>query len=188
MESPFAVTVFASSSERVDSIYFDAARQLGHAIAQSGWQLVYGGNRVGPMGAMADAARAAGGRVLGVTPQLFIDAGHGDHDCHELCIADSMRHRKQIMDERCDAFITLPGGMGTLEEFFEAVVGRQLNLHGKPVVLINLDGFYEPLLVMIHAGVARGFIRKSAWANVSVVDTVNDALAVLAEGRVHRGT
>src|SRR5687768_6711291 len=121
-----AVTVYCSSSKSVPAVYFTAAAEMGRAIAGEGWALVYGGNAVGCMGALADAARAAGGRVIGVTPQLLVDHGIADRQCHELIVTATMRERKALLERRADAFIALPGGLGTFEEVFEILVGRTL--------------------------------------------------------------
>lgn len=174
-----AVTVFASSSTQVDGVFFDAATELGRALAAEGWSLVYGGNRVGPMGALADAVRSAGGKVVGVTPRVFLDKGHGDDRCDELLVVESMRRRKEIMESRGDAFITLPGGLGTLEEFFEIVVGQFLGFHAKPVVLLNVAGFYDDLLHLVHRQIRDGFVRPAAWEQVHVAPDVPGAIAFL---------
>ena len=180
--SPRAVTVFSSSSTAVADVYFAAARDLGAALASRGWTTVYGGNNVGPMGALADAARAAGGKVIGVTPRLFVDKNVADTACDELIVCDTMRQRKQLMEDRGDAFLTLPGGLGTFEEFFEIAVGRFLGLHAKPVVLLNVGGFYDPLIALIENGIETHFVRPDAWEVVQVAATVEDAINLLASG------
>src|SRR5690242_13460783 len=116
-----AVTVYCSSSSKVAKPFVEATAQLGRAIAQNRWKLLYGGNAVGLAAALADGGRAAGGKVVGVTPQLFIDKNVHDPRCDELVVTNTMRDRKAIMEERGDAFIALPGGLGTFEEFFEIV-------------------------------------------------------------------
>jgi uncharacterized protein (TIGR00730 family) len=174
-----AVTVFSASSTKIDRVYFDAADELGYAIAQSGWDLVYGGNDVGPMGALAAGARRGRGRVIGVTPQVFIDAGHADTACDELILVDSMRQRKATMETRGDAFITLPGGLGTLEEFFEIVVGQFLGFHAKPIVLLNINGFYDDLLHLIQRQIEGHFVRPAAWEGVHVTTSVTSAIDYL---------
>lgn len=176
--SDFAVTVFLSST-KVDRVFFDAASQLGGAIAEQGWTLVYGGNNVGPMGALAAGARTKGGRVVGISPRLFGDAM--DPSCDEFVVAEDMRHRKAELERRASAFVILPGGIGTLEEFFEILVGRFLGLHGKPIVLVNIAGFYDPLLEMMRRGIETGFVRPSAWELVEVVTDVPEAMTRLAE-------
>lgn len=171
-----AITVFSSSSTSVDRRYFDAAASLGAAIAREGWMLVYGGNRVGPMGALADAVRKGGGKVLGITPKLFYDHGVVDHDCDELLVTDTMRQRKHLLEERGSAFVVLPGGPGTLEEFTEAIVGRFLKLHDKPVILVNLDGFWTPLIQLLHAWRDTGFCRQAMLDQLIVVDSVDECM------------
>src|SRR4051812_42321651 len=137
-----AVTVYCSSSKRVARDYLDAARELGESIARHGWILVYGGNCIGCMGIMADAARNAGGKVVGITPKLMVDKGIGDERCDELLVVESMRERKRLLEERGDAFIVLPGGIGTMEEVFEILVARSLGYHQKRIVLVNVANFY----------------------------------------------
>jgi len=172
------ITVYCSSSQ-VASVYLDAAGQLGTGIAKAGWGLVYGGNRVGMMGVLADAARAAGGRVVGVTPQMFIDDGHSDDACDELIVSNDMRDRKQILIERGDALVALPGGLGTLEEIFDAMISRQFALHRKPMVLLNIAGFYDPLLAMIEHSIAGNFIKAKARDIMAVHGTVVETLDFL---------
>jgi uncharacterized protein (TIGR00730 family) len=178
-----AVTVYCSSSKSVPSIYFDAASELGRAIAAEGWALVYGGNAVGCMGALADAARAAGGRVVGITPQLLVDHGIADERCYELIVTSGMRERKALLEQRGDAFVALPGGLGTFEEVFEILVGRTLGYHAKPIVLLNVAGYYDPLLAMLEHGIEHRFIRPVAREAYSVARSVGEAIRTLrAEG------
>src|SRR3954471_1468948 len=153
-----AVTVYCSSSSKVAKPFVEATAQLGREIALNRWKLVYGGNSVGLMGVLADGCRTAGGKVVGVTPQLFIDKNVHDTKCDELVVTNTMRDRKAIMEERGDAFIALPGGFGTFEEFFEIVCGKQLGYHAKPIVLLNVEGYYNPLLAMIEHGLESNFI------------------------------
>ena len=154
-----AVTVFCGSSDAVDAKYWAAARELGEKIAKRGWQLVYGGGAVGLMGALARAVLEHGGRVVGVIPRALLDLGVGETGLSELVVTDGMRDRKAIMDERGDAFVALPGGLGTLEEILEALTLKQLGYHRKPVTVLDLDGFYEPLWEQIQRGIDRGFIK-----------------------------
>lgn len=180
-----AITVFCSSSARIAPVYLDAAAELGDAIAREGWQLVYGGNNLGSMGALADACRAAGGRVIGITPQLFVNKGFADRQCHTLEITPDMRTRRARMEELADAFITLPGGFGTLEEISEVLVGRLLKCHSKPVILLNTAGFYAPLLDLFEKMIAGGFASADARKLYTVVNTVSEAIATL---RAHCAT
>jgi len=174
-----AITVYCSSSRHVAQVYFHAARELGATIARESWQLVYGGNNVGCMGALADAARAAGGKVVGVTPQLLVDQGISDDRCDELVVTSGMRERKGLLEERGDAFIALPGGLGTLEEIFEIIVGKVLGYHEKPIVLLNIAGYYDPLLTMIEHGIEQRFIRSGAKDVYFVTDSVARAMEFL---------
>jgi cytokinin riboside 5'-monophosphate phosphoribohydrolase len=157
-----AVTVYCSSSSKLAAVHNEAAAELGRALAHNGWKLVYGGNNVGMMGILADAVREAGGKVVGVTPQLFVDKGSADELCDELIVTSGMRDRKAAMEERGDAFIALPGGLGTFEEIFEIICGKVLGYHNKPIVLLNVDGYYDPLLAMIEHGVEQNFIKAKA--------------------------
>jgi uncharacterized protein (TIGR00730 family) len=174
-----AVTVYCSSSEKIARHYLDTAKVLGMAIGMKKWTLVYGGNDLGSMKAVADGARSVGGAVVGITPQIFIDDGFADRNC-ELVLATSMRHRKELMETRGDAFITLPGGLGTMEEIFEIIVGRQLGFHQKPIVLLNIARFFDPLLAMIEHGIEQHFIKPRARELYHVADTVDGAMTYLS--------
>ncbi len=171
-----AVTVYCSSSNALAPIYYEAGRELGRAIASNGWKLIYGGNCVGLMGELANAVRGAGGQVIGITPQLFIDKGIGDTNCEEFLVAKSMRHRKELMEQRGDAFITMPGGLGTFEEIFEIIVGKQLAYHNKPIVLLNINDYFAPVLEMIDHGVEEKFIKPRARELYFVARTVQEAI------------
>jgi len=191
-----SVTVFCSSSSAVPCVYTETAAELGRALAAQKWTLIYGGNNVGTMGALADGCRAAGGQVVGITPQLFIDKGLHDAACHELVVTECMRTRKAAMEERGDAFITLPGGLGTLEEIFEIIVGKQLGYHRKPIVLLNVDDYFAPLLAMIEHGIEQRFIKGQARDLYFVAATVDEAIEhirayeprIAAEGLQDRAT
>jgi uncharacterized protein (TIGR00730 family) len=174
-----AVTVFCSSSKRVAAVYFAAAEEVGMALASRGITLVYGGNNIGLMGAMADACRSAGGRVVGITPQVLVDAGVTDQACHELIITDDMRQRKAQLEARGDAFLILPGGLGTLEEFFEMLVGKILCTHDKPIVLLNVAGFFDPLLAAIDHAIEQEFARPKAREAFGVAGSVAEAVEML---------
>lgn len=170
------ITVYLSSSTSVDRKYFDLARDLGAAIAKSNWTVVYGGNDVGPMGALANGARGEGGKVIGITPHCFNDGGVADKQCDELIFVDNMRERKKLLESRGSAFIALPGGIGTLEEFFEILVGRLLNFHTKPILVINIDGFWDPLLELLRRFEKEGFVRSHTFDHFEIVDSVEEAM------------
>jgi hypothetical protein len=171
-----SITVYCSSSNGVHSRYFDAARQLGDAIAARNWTLVYGGNHVGPMGALADGARARRGRVVGITPKHFIDAGHGDDACDELVVVENMRRRKELLEHRGDAFVVLPGGIGTLEELTEVLVSRHLGFHQKPIILLNVADFWNPLVDLLREGLQERFIRPGTLELMQVHSTVDSCM------------
>jgi uncharacterized protein (TIGR00730 family) len=181
--SVHAVTVYCSSSNKVAKVFADATAELGREIARKGWKLVYGGNAVGLMGVLADSCREAGGKVIGVTPRLFIEKGVDDKKCDEMIVTDGMRDRKAVMEERGDAFVALPGGFGTFEEFFEIICGRQLAYHNKAIVLLNVAGYYDPMLAMIERGHEMGFIRPKARHLYFVARNVAEAIEHLANYR-----
>lgn len=175
-----ALTVYCSSSSKLPPIYYDAGQRLGTAVAKRGWSLVYGGNCIGLMDTLATAARSAGGRVIGITPRLMVDEGIADLQCDELIVTDTMRDRKALLEQRGDAFIALPGGLGTFEEIFEIIVARSLGYHAKPIVLLNINGYYDPMLAMLEHGIAQGFIRPKARGLWHVTADINDALRHIA--------
>ena len=153
------------------------AAELGEAIADRGWALVWGGGNVSAMGALATAARARGGWTVGVIPKMLVRREVADHDAGELIVTATMRERKQIMEDRADAFITLPGGIGTLEEFFEAWTGGYLGVHDKPLVLLDPGGHYHGLLGWLSELVHDGYVAQTAMDRLVVVDEVEAALA-----------
>jgi uncharacterized protein (TIGR00730 family) len=154
-----SLCVFCGSSAGNDPGYLAFARECGTLIAQRGIRLVYGGGRVGLMGALADAALAAGGTVIGVIPQLLLDKEVGHSGLTELHVVDTMAARKWKMGELSDAFLALPGGIGTMDELFEAWTWSQLDLHDKPSGLLNFRGYYDPLVSFIDRSVSEGFLR-----------------------------
>ncbi len=155
----FSVCVYCGSRVGHQREFAAAAAQVGHWIGAHGGQLVYGGGRNGLMGVMADATLAAGGRVIGVIPRALVEKEWAHNGCTELHIVETMHERKRIMAERADAFLALPGGIGTLEEFFETWTWRQLGYHDKPVGLLNLNGYFDKLLAFLQASVNDGFMN-----------------------------
>jgi cytokinin riboside 5'-monophosphate phosphoribohydrolase len=176
-----SVTVFCSARTAIPKVYFTATAELGAAIAREGWSLVYGGNSVGLMETIAQSAPDAGGKVIGITPQLMYDHGLSDSKADELIITANMRDRKAMLEQRGDAFIALPGGLGTLEEISEIIVGRQLGYHNKPIVLLNIADYYRPMLEMIEHGIEQKFIMPRAWDLFFVATTVEQAIAHLRQ-------
>lgn len=163
------IAVFCGSSRRVAPIYFEAARTLGRTLAERGHVLVYGGGRTGLMGAVADAALAARGVVHGVILEEFIEQDVHHRSLDELVRVGDMRSRKAGLDERSDAFIALPGGLGTLEELSEILSFRKLGLHHRPLVLLDIDDFYHGLVEQIRRAVADAFDREEALAYFEVL-------------------
>jgi len=171
--------VFCGSSSGSDPAYVEAAGRLGRLLADEGITLVYGGARVGLMGAVADAALGAGGKVIGVLPD-FLKRKELEHPkLTELLIVSSMHERKARMAELADAFIALPGGMGTLEEFCEVVTWAQLGLHEKPCGLLNIQGYYDPLLEFVDRMIDEGFVRKKHKGLVLSAETPAALLAAM---------
>ncbi len=151
-------------------MFSELARATGEWIGRHGGQLVYGGGRNGLMGEVAESTMAAGGRVVGIIPKALVEKEWAHHGCHELLVVDTMHERKRLMAERADAFVALPGGIGTFEEFFEVWTWRQLGYHDKPVGLLNMNGYYEGLLGFIHSVTRQGFMND--WQNSLIrVDT-----------------
>lgn len=157
----FSLCVYCGSRPGNTPAFADLARRVGTWIGHHDGQLVYGGGRNGLMGVLADATLTAGGRVVGVIPQALVEKEWAHHGCTELHIVDNMHDRKRIMAEHADAFLALPGGIGTLEEFFEVWTWRQLGYHHKPVGLLNLNGYYDHLLAFLTASVGTGFMSDA---------------------------
>ena len=154
----------------------ELAAELGEAIAERGWTLVWGGGRVSAMGALASAARARGGRTVGIIPQILMRREVADADADELIVSETMRERKQVMEDRADAFIVLPGGIGTLDELLDAWTAGYLGLHRKPIVLLDSMGHYEGLWLWLCGLLDNGYISQTAMDRLVLVDKVSDAL------------
>lgn len=177
---PHRICVFCGSSSRVAACYRDAASAFGTMIADHGAELVYGGGRVGLMGLVADAALAGGARVTGIIPRFLMDLEVGHGAVSELVVTDSMHARKAEMYERADAFVVLPGGLGTLDETLEVLTWSQLRLSSKPVVLVDTDGYWQPLLGLIDHTIDAGFTRPENRDLFRVVATVGEVFDALA--------
>ena len=164
----FSICVYCGSRPGNSPEFTTIAKQVGAWIGTNGGQLVYGGGRNGLMGTVADATLAAGGRVIGVIPRALVDKEQAHHGCTELLIVDTMHERKRIMAEHADAFIALPGGIGTFEEFFEVWTWRQLGYHDKPIGLLNINGYYDSLLAFLQTSVDSGFMPDWLMPLISV--------------------
>jgi uncharacterized protein (TIGR00730 family) len=173
--------VYCGSSDAVDDRYKQAARELGGRLAEAGVELVYGGGRVGLMGLLANAILSANGTVIGIIPRRLVDAEVAHTDVTELIVVDSMHDRKRLMAEKADAFAVLPGGIGTLDEFFEIVSWRQLSLHEKPILLVDIGDYWAPLRTLLDHIVVNGFARPQTRGFVHVVPSVSALMAALSK-------
>jgi len=180
------VCVFCASSDRIPQRYVDLATEVGTALSRRGHSIVSGGGSVSCMGAVARAARAGGARTIGVIPRALLEAEVADHDADELVVTETMRERKAEMERRADAFLTLPGGIGTLEELFEIWVARTLGMHDKPLVVLDPDDAFAPLRDQVAQLVERGFARASILEAIDWVTGVDEAIDRLETPAAHR--
>jgi uncharacterized protein (TIGR00730 family) len=175
-----ALCVFCSSGEGIEPAFLELATEVGKRLAADGHSLVSGGGSVSMMGALARAAREGGAHTTGVIPAHLIPYEVADTEADELVVVDTMRERKRIMDERADAFLALPGGLGTLEELFEVWTAGSLGMHAKPVLALDPVGFFDPLWRYLAALRDSGFVRAAALGRLQVVASVEEAFALLA--------
>lgn len=180
----WAVCVYCASGPRHPEL-LELARALGESIAERGWTLVSGGGNVSAMGALATGARDAGGHTVGVIPKALLYREVADIEADELVVTDTMRERKQIMEDRSDAFIALPGGIGTLEELFETWTAGYLGMHDKPVVLLDPHGHYDGLRSWLDTLVPAGYVAASALERLQVVTEIESALDLCSKGFRH---
>jgi hypothetical protein len=173
------IAVFCGSSNGRGDRYVTTARALGKALAERKATVVYGGASVGTMGALADAALLAGGSVFGVIPDRLVKKEVGHAALTELVVVETMHERKALMSERASGYVVLPGGYGTYEELFEVITWKQLGIHKKPIVLVNVDGFFAPMLAQIEHAIAEGFMRPDLRDYMIVVDDVPAVLRAL---------
>jgi uncharacterized protein (TIGR00730 family) len=177
MKQPFSVCVYCGSRTGSTPGFVDVARQVGRWIGANDGQLVYGGGNNGLMGVVADATLASGGRVVGVIPKALVEREFAKLDCTELHVVDTMHDRKRMMAERADAFLALPGGIGTFEELFEVWTWRQLGYHDKPIGLLDAGGYYQSLLAFLRSSVGHGFMNQ--W-QMDLLRVDSDPAALLA--------
>jgi uncharacterized protein (TIGR00730 family) len=163
------ICVYCGSSYGEHPVYVETAKAMGEAIAKRGDELVYGGGKVGLMGTVADAALAAGGVVIGIMPQFLVDKEIAHQGLSELRVVDTMHNRKEMLMRISDAMITLPGGWGTYDELAEAVTWAQLGLHSKPIGVLNVAGFFNPLIAQMDHAIAEGFVRP-AHRDLLIID------------------
>ncbi len=173
------ICVYCSSSDAIDPVYVQAAEALGTQLAQRGWTLIYGGGNVGTMWTVARAVQNHKGRVIGVIPEKLHGFKLANRDADELIVTQTMRDRKATMEMRADGFVTLPGGFGTLEEVLEILTLKQLGYHTKPVVFVNVNGFFDDLLAMFERLYREQFAKNSTRRLYHVAADVDEALAYL---------
>ena len=173
------ICLFGASSSRLDPVYFQEAERMGRLIAEAGHTVVFGGGADGLMGACARGAKAVGGRIVGIAPRMFNEPGILLPECDELILTDSMSARKEKMFSESEAFLALPGGIGTMDEFFEAITLRQLGLLRGPIVLLNTRGFYTPLFAYLEQMAELGFMSQNCMKLVHLCDTPEAALEAL---------
>lgn len=176
-----AICVYCGSSPGQKPVYASSAQSLGKALADAGLRLVYGGGSVGLMGIVARSVLENGGMVTGIIPGFLASKEIMLEQAHELIVTEDMHERKKTMFERADAFVALPGGIGTLEELIEMLTWAQLGRHDKPVLLANIDGFWNPLLDLLHHMAEQNFVSAEFVGRILTVDQMDDVLPVLSE-------
>lgn len=179
------LAVYCGSATPADLTYIDAARHVGRTLAERGIGVVYGGGRLGLMGAVADAALEAGGEVIGVIPQALVGAEVAHKGCTKLHVVETMHQRKQMFTDLSDGFVTIPGGVGTMDELWEAISWAQLGYHKKPVGLLNVAGFYDQLIGFNRHMTQVGFIRPQHAGIMLHADAIEDLLEAMAAYQPH---
>ena len=179
------IAVYCGSATPADPRYIELAREVGRTLAQRGIGVVYGGGRLGLMGALASGALTAGGEVIGVIPQALVGGEVANTDCTELRVVANMHQRKQAFTDLSDGFLTIPGGVGTMDELWEAVSWAQLGYHAKPVGLLNAFGFYDHLLAFNRQMIETGFIREAHAGIIIADDALEPLLERMAAHRPH---
>lgn len=174
-----SITVFCGSSFGSDDIYKEQATLLGQTLAKQNIQLIYGGADVGLMGAVADGALNSGGKVIGVLPHFLQSKEIAHKQLTELILVETMHERKTKMNDLCDGVIVLPGGYGTLEEFFEMITWAQLGLHKKPIAVLNIDGFYDDLIKLVQTMVDKGFLKQINREMLLIGDNIDELLEMM---------
>jgi uncharacterized protein (TIGR00730 family) len=170
--------VYCGASEKVDPKYYEAAENLGKMIAENDFNMVYGGGRLGLMGRVSNAVVANGGVVVGVTTEQLDEREGVQEGLHEIHVVDTMHTRKLKMSQRADAFIIMPGGFGTLDEFFEILTWKQLGLHSKPIIIANLDGYWDPLLNLFEHVIEENFAKKEHLQYVEIATSLEDIIKI----------
>ena len=178
---PSNIAVYCGSSKRAGAEFLELATTVGKALGQRGHTLVYGAGSIGLMGAVARATQQAGGKVLGVIPKSMDHVEITYQQCDELIFTDTMRQRKHIMDERSDVFVVLPGGFGTLEELIEVITHHHLDFHDKPILILNVDGFYDPMIKLFEHFITHKFAKTKHMQAFKVFPSIQQLIRQLDE-------
>lgn len=175
------ICMYGAASDRIDRKYIEAVEGFGKAIARNGHRLIYGGGSSGLMGACARGVISEGGTVIGVTPHFLHVMEPEFEGCTETIRTETMASRKQVMEENADAFVIVPGGVGTYDEFFQILTLKDLNRHHKPIVLFNIDGYYNSTIALINEGIEKRFIKEAVAGMYTVADTAEDVIRLIEE-------
>lgn len=182
------ICIYGASSRKLAKEYYDAAEALGALMARQGHTLVFGGGQEGIMGAVARGAHAHGGKIIGIAPRFFDRPGILFEECTEFIYTDTMRERKALMEEHSEAFMVLPGGIGTYEEFFEMLTLKQLGRHNKPMVMLNTRGYYNPMAAMLQNTVDEGFMSADCLELYGVCNSPEEALDYVLNAKLVTGS
>ena len=182
------ICIYGASSRKLAKEYYDAAEALGALMARQGHTLVFGGGQEGIMGAVARGAHAHGGKIIGIAPRFFDQPGILFEECTEFIYTDTMRERKALMEEHSEAFMVLPGGIGTYEEFFEMLTLKQLGRHNKPMVMLNTRGYYDPMAAMLQNTVDEGFMSADCLELYGVCNSPAEALDYILNAKLVTGS
>lgn len=182
------ICIFGASGSSLEPVYYEQAEMLGALMAKHGHTLVFGGGREGLMGAAARGVHAEGGKIIGIAPKFFDEPGILYDECNEMIFTDTMRERKQLMEEKSEATIVLPGGIGTYEEFFEMLTLKQLGRTDRAIVIVNTNGYYGPMRKLLEATAANRFMSESCLELYKLVDTPEQALDCINNYIPHTGS
>lgn len=183
LNAQFSVCVYCGSRDGAKNSYREQASAFGASIAEQNWRLVYGAGDVGLMGAVARAAQGAGGETFGVIPVHLLNREVGKRDLTSLVITENMHERKKVMYMNSDAIVVLPGGAGSLDEFFEILTWRQLGLHDKPIFLLNTDGYWDPLIALMNHVISQGFADANMMDQLTIISDVPSLIQALRDAR-----
>lgn len=173
------ICVYGAASNEIDAAYLQQGEQLGRLIGAGGHRLVFGGGQTGMMGAVARGVKQSGGSILGVAPKFFDKPGVLFQECDEFVFTETMRERKAKMEEESDAFVMSPGGLGTWEEFFEMITLRQLDRHQKPIIILNINGYYDPLIALMEHAIRGKFLEEKAREYYLVAKNANEVMDLI---------